>query len=320
MKPLVSIIIPCFNKSDYLSCCLASVKRQSYTKNEVIIASDQEIDKGIVGDSKVIMCGTGDYLSTSVTHSKGDYILFCSPYSYLSYTFVESALNAVDGKDYVLSKIMIKEEEGFKEYKWNRYSFYGKLFSRESIDLIMNAYDGDCTPAEFDISCYSVLTDHVFFDDYLYETEPSVLEKKPITRTEQDHIELWLTQLSDFPKDDRIGYVNKWISSGANELINPEIVDEQTYKNVSTVAKVMASDNDIVYNLASKHIKKWYSMVIKNKDKSAFNGIKSFFANIDISENMKTALIYALSITPRQYDYLLSMDMDDYLFFYDKLP
>jgi len=40
MEPLVSIVIPCFNRSDYLKLCIDSILKQDYSNYEIIVVDD----------------------------------------------------------------------------------------------------------------------------------------------------------------------------------------------------------------------------------------------------------------------------------------
>ena len=90
MKPLFSIIIPCYNCEKYISCCLDSIINQNYDNFEVICLDDcstdntcsiikeyAKQDKHIQLIKNRINRGPGLLRNIGLKKAKGNYILFC---------------------------------------------------------------------------------------------------------------------------------------------------------------------------------------------------------------------------------------------------
>lgn len=89
MEKLVSTVIPIYNTETYLPACLDSVRTQSYTALEIILADDGSADSGsricdeyALSDSRVIVVhkkngGVSETRNVGIRASKGDYLYFC---------------------------------------------------------------------------------------------------------------------------------------------------------------------------------------------------------------------------------------------------
>lgn len=95
MNELISVIIPVYNTSKYLSTCLNSVINQTYTNIEIIIINDGSIDnsdliiKSFLFDSRIIYYqqkneGLSSARNKGIELSNGNYIMFVDSDDYLS--------------------------------------------------------------------------------------------------------------------------------------------------------------------------------------------------------------------------------------------
>src|SRR5690625_1048731 len=99
---LVSIIIPVYNKEEYLEDCLESVINQSYEKIEIIIINDGSTDgsESIIKkwknkDNRIKYMsqnnqGVAIARNNGIKVSKGDYIYFIDADDYLSLNAIET--------------------------------------------------------------------------------------------------------------------------------------------------------------------------------------------------------------------------------------
>ena len=83
-RPLVSVIIPCFNQARFLPDSLDSVARQSYGHREVLVVNDGSTDDvaGVAGQFTGVRCvtqrnqGTAAARNLGFRESRGQYVLF----------------------------------------------------------------------------------------------------------------------------------------------------------------------------------------------------------------------------------------------------
>jgi len=105
MKPLVSVVIPCFNQGKYIEKALQSVLDQSYFDWECIIINDGSTDNiseiakiWLDKDSRFLyfqkenggLCSARNF---GIKKSKGEYILTLDADDYYHSTFIEKGIN-----------------------------------------------------------------------------------------------------------------------------------------------------------------------------------------------------------------------------------
>lgn len=86
MKTLFSIIIPLYNKQEYIKSTIESVLKQSYTNYEIIVVDDGSTDKSpdivkSIKDSRILLVsktngGVSSARNYGINISKGDFICF----------------------------------------------------------------------------------------------------------------------------------------------------------------------------------------------------------------------------------------------------
>lgn len=108
-KPLISVIIPCYNVEKYLDRCMESVVNQSYTNLEIILVDDGSPDKsGQMCDSwaakdcriKVIHKtneGLGLARNSGLEYATGDYVAFIDSDDYIDHSMYQKlVLKAIE--------------------------------------------------------------------------------------------------------------------------------------------------------------------------------------------------------------------------------
>lgn len=105
MQPLVSIIVPCYNKAEYLSEALDSVKKQTYNNWECIIVNDGSLDNTeeiaklyTIKDTRFKYLyqqnqGVSVARNNGINASNGEYILPLDADDIIDPTYVEKAIN-----------------------------------------------------------------------------------------------------------------------------------------------------------------------------------------------------------------------------------
>ena len=102
-KPLISIIIPCYNDSDYIEQAVNSVFNQTYTNKEIIVVDDgsnqktKDILKGLESKINILITqenqGQSKARNIGVNKAQGKYILVLDSDDYFELEFCEQALN-----------------------------------------------------------------------------------------------------------------------------------------------------------------------------------------------------------------------------------
>lgn len=85
-KPLISVVIPLYNKEKSIAQSLKSILNQTYTNFEIVVVDDGSTDKSVevvknIGDDRIQLlgqpnAGPSKARNTGVKNSKGDWIVF----------------------------------------------------------------------------------------------------------------------------------------------------------------------------------------------------------------------------------------------------
>lgn len=108
---LVSVIIPVYNVEEYLTCCVKSVMRQTYTNIEIILVDDGSTDKsGIMcdelqtEDSRISVIhksngGLSDARNIGISKACGRYTALIDSDDFVSDDYIEVLLKAMNDND-----------------------------------------------------------------------------------------------------------------------------------------------------------------------------------------------------------------------------
>lgn len=104
-KPLISVIIPCYNSENYIEEVIRSVLNQTYTNFEIIVIDDGSTDKSLnlckeieKGDNRITVLHTENYgvshaRNLGIDLSKGTYVVFLDSDDMLTSDSLEILLN-----------------------------------------------------------------------------------------------------------------------------------------------------------------------------------------------------------------------------------
>lgn len=104
---LVSVVVPVYNVEKYLSRCIDSISRQSYSNLQIILVDDGSKDNSAVicdeyskKDTRISVIhktngGLSDARNVGIDNAKGDYICFIDSDDFVRETYVEDLLNAI---------------------------------------------------------------------------------------------------------------------------------------------------------------------------------------------------------------------------------
>ncbi len=169
MNPKVSVIIPVYNKAQYLMQCLESVSQQSLSELEIIAVNDGSTDDSLPllvdfwrNDNRLKIVnqknfGVGPARNTGIAHAKGEYIAFMDPDDFypdrdvLRQMYITASANKADicGGSFMMNENGVIQEEFdgiyekytfdkagfvyFKDYQFD-YGFHRFLYRREFIN------------------------------------------------------------------------------------------------------------------------------------------------------------------------------------------
>lgn len=158
MKSLVSIIIPCYNKAQFLGETLDSVAEQAYSNIEVIVVDDDSPDntREVVEEYKKRMTnlvyihqanqGPSAARNNGIRTSKGEYVMALDADDKLAPTYVERCVRYLDNHPeckLVYSKadmfgtqngLWDLSEYSFQDLLWQNMIFCSAMYRREDFD------------------------------------------------------------------------------------------------------------------------------------------------------------------------------------------
>jgi len=188
-SPLISIIVPTYNSSQFLDACLQSIKNQTYKNTELIVVDNHSTDKtkeiAQKYTTKVFTKGPerSAQRNFGAQRSNGQYLLFIDSDMELSENVVKNCIEKIT-KDQTLIGIIIPEEsfgEGFwAQCKKLERSFYvgvdwmeaARFFDKSAYEQI-GGYDENLISGEdWDLSQRIELFGKIDrIDDFIYHNE-----------------------------------------------------------------------------------------------------------------------------------------------------
>ncbi|KLT66623.1 glycosyltransferase family A protein [Pedobacter sp. BMA] len=158
MQVKVSIIVACYNQSQYLDDCLNSVINQSYAEWECIIVNDGSNDetdelanKWVNRDNRFRYFekkngGVSSARNFGIKQSSGKYILPLDGDDYIHEDYIEVSIRTIESNPEISLVYSLVEKFGLENYQWNlgKYAyqkllvgnliFSTALFKREDFD------------------------------------------------------------------------------------------------------------------------------------------------------------------------------------------
>lgn len=143
MQPKITVIVPCYNTSLYVSATLESIKAQTYKDFECIVINDgstdnteEEILKNIKDDNRFSYIlqenkGVANVRNLGITLSKGEYILCLDSDDIISPFYLDNAIKFLDeNQDYTVyygKAKMFYENDLSKAFYWNLIDYNYKI-------------------------------------------------------------------------------------------------------------------------------------------------------------------------------------------------
>ncbi|MDI1325080.1 MAG: glycosyltransferase family A protein [Algoriphagus sp.] len=152
-KPLISIVIPCFNQAKYLEETVKSALSSKYQPKEIIIVNDGstdssiEIAKGLEESHPEILLinqensGVSRARNNGISHAKGKYILPLDGDDLISENYVPDAIQILENQSEV--KVVYCEAVKFDEKGqkiWNLKPFSRNALARDNMIFVAGVY------------------------------------------------------------------------------------------------------------------------------------------------------------------------------------
>lgn len=171
-KPLITVVVPLYNVSQYLTECLDSIKAQTYENFEALLVNDGSTDgsdviceKYCAEDSRFVYLpkengGVADARNYGLDHAKGDYICFVDSDDYVTSEYLMYLYELVKDSDAGISacnhwicrdgrrtpnaeiteaSVILSTEEAFRQVLYHGIadvSLWGKLYERRIFNSI----------------------------------------------------------------------------------------------------------------------------------------------------------------------------------------
>jgi len=178
---LVSVIIPVFNKGEYLKEAIESVLRQSYQDIELILVNDGSTDESLSiieeyaeKNSNIVSvnqenAGLSEARNVGLKKANGDFLAFLDADDSYHKEFIKSAVNILSNNDKLdfvfFDKVVIESSEGYKvdlkSYKFSKNFFFNFDFLTQSnadfsvCDKVFRRRIFFLPPINFRKHCYS---------------------------------------------------------------------------------------------------------------------------------------------------------------------
>lgn len=133
MNPLVTIVIPIYNVSEYIEDCLSSVVSQTYENIEVLCIDDRGTDDSMAivrqyaqDDNRIMIIqneknmGLGATRNVGICHASGNYLFFLDSDDFISTDAIEKLVMAAEASDadiiYGGSQAFASEQNGVDKH------------------------------------------------------------------------------------------------------------------------------------------------------------------------------------------------------------
>lgn len=152
-KPLISIVIPCFNQAKYLEETVKSALSSKYQPKEIIIVNDGSTDSSIEiakelekSHPEILLInqensGVSRARNNGISHANGKYILPLDGDDLISENYVPDAIQILENQSEV--KVVYCEGVKFDENgqkTWNLKSFSRNALARDNMIFVAGVY------------------------------------------------------------------------------------------------------------------------------------------------------------------------------------
>ena len=260
-KPLVSIVVPCYNREKYIETCINSVLSQDYENWECIIINDGSKDNTLslvrsfeLKENRICVIdqhnlGVSEARNKGIDHANGDFLFFLDSDDMLSNDVISSFVAAYENNDIITGVItaMAFADQSVGNDSQVLHPKEGNItFENNNFEVLIRTMESGLTPV-----VQNRLYRKDFIDENNFRFKPGIVHED----------ELWFFETMLLAKN--VKFVNKktyFYRIDHQHSITKNIDD----KNLESYLQIM---EEIVQNYSKNErystIAKWYAVYIK---------------------------------------------------------
>ena len=157
-NPVISIIVPIYNKEKYLPDCIDSILSQTYTNIEIILVNDGSPDNSgnicdeyAIKDTRIKVIhnenqGVTAARKCGVENSNGEYIYFVDSDDTIPRNSLKDLITLAINKQSDITLGTLRRHDSFKKSYLKKYIFTGKINKNDYVEAILRkcCYEGPC--------------------------------------------------------------------------------------------------------------------------------------------------------------------------------
>lgn len=303
---MVSVIVNNSADRTYLVRCLNSIFRQRVNADEIILVgeyNEQELSEKYNGKN---VSFAGD-LKTAIEHSSNEYLLICTNTSVLAPNAIQALLDAASSDTYYICNCMVPFKNNYVPYEYFNNP-YGKLLLRQNVlDAIKDKSAQEIGECAFMLDYLNGFSEiKVLKEACLYESAPDALTPYIPGGIDQN----WLEKLRILPEPERRNLALSWIN---------KTEENDVPQRIMAIAKTLPDDKTTHYYITKDILCKRHRYVLSENDAKSFSFLQEYFNTVSQGEKFQDILGTACGLSKKQLECLKTENMNDYLFFYDKV-
>ena len=320
MSEVGVIILNHEKRNDKLQRCLNMLRRQTYKDFEIFLMESPEVEQLETDDIRITVIrkksSFGEFIKDVQKHLSGKSFLFCETSMVFAPDTLEKMVNAFEEGVFVYTTSLYSVTEDKKIFIKDQVHIFGKLFSSKILYSILGSIKETCSELEF-LLCY------IDFMNSSEEVESAYIytesNKQLLSLTEnflEDNSFRWIqhmNKLQDYQMKEVVEKVfkqslqdRKWLRSS------------RTYDMLVMLASLYPSNKEMHFYLTDNYIKKIYTYVFEG-DEKAYECCQKYLDAFSKESKLQDCLLGILEIDKKQYRYMQSSSLQDYLFYGDKI-
>lgn len=260
-NPLVSIIVPCYNREKYIETCINSVLSQDYENWECIIINDGSKDNTLnlvrsfeLKEKRISVIdqensGVSEARNKGIDHATGDFLFFLDSDDKLSNDVISTLVAAYEDNDIITGVItaMAFADQSIGDDSQVLHPKEGNItFENNNFEVLIRTMESGLTPV-----VQNRLYRKAFIDENNFRFKPGIVHED----------ELWFFETMLLAKN--VKFVNKKTYFYRIDHQH-SITKNKDDKNLESYLKIM---EEIVQNYSKNErystIAKWYAVYIK---------------------------------------------------------